>query len=114
MAHWRGDVEDRWHALTRDKYERLDRYDQQMLRWLFENPRSHKCLAGLAKFMGVTHVVAYNRLAHLALSGVVELVYPTKKKLETPRGAASGYIRIKVSAHFWEQLVGVFGQEVTA
>ena len=104
-AYWQAGV------LTHDKYERMDKHDKKMLRWLFENPRSHRCMAGLAKFMGVAIAPAYNRLAHLALSGAVELDYPSKGG---PAMIASGYIRIKVSARFWEQLVGIFGQEVTA
>ena len=103
---WLGDDAPWWQALTHDKYERMDKYDKKMLRWLFENPRSHRCMAGLAKFMGVAIAPAYNRLAHLALSGAVELDYPRKGEL-----VVSGYIRIKVSACFWEQLVGIFGQE---
>ena len=110
MKYWQGDVGNPWRALTRDKYECMDKHDQKMLRWLFENPRSHKCLAGLAKFMGASHEAACGRLMHLVLAGAATLIYPKK------RGPAivSGYIRIKISARCWEQLVGIFGQEVPA
>jgi len=105
-----------WRELTHDKYDCMDVYDQRMLRWLFENPRSHRQLAGLAKFMGVSYETTYNRLMHLALAGVIKLNYPTKQTLETSivqlHGAVSGYIKIEVSARLWEQLVGIFGQEV--
>jgi hypothetical protein len=115
-----------WRELTHDKYDCMDVYDQRMLRWLFENPRSHRQLAGLAKFMGVSYETTYNRLMHLALADVIKLNYPTKQTrfgvagrvgyLEIPivqlHGAVSGYIKIEVSARLWEQLVGIFGQGV--